>query len=164
MNNKFYNLFKDAITTKAYASARTMEEDPLMGFMFKVKIDGKDCTIGFQKIGGLSKEIAVIDYFENMYQHAHKLAGRESIGEVTFEKGMFADKVFADYYENLFSTHKRYNISVIICDRFGTPKKIFDFTNCWFSKYEVSDLDSSSDDVLIETLTMQSEGMEHSKA
>ena len=157
--NKFFNIFKKAVSTKTYAMARTMEQDPLMCFMFKVKIDGIDCTIGFQKIGGLSKEIAVVDYFENMYQHAHKLPGRESIGEVTFEKGMFADKEFVNYYENLFSTHNRYNISVIICDRFGTPKRIYDFTDCWFSKYEISDLDSSSDDVLVETLTMQSEGM-----
>ena len=157
--NKFFNIFKKAVSTKTYAMARTMEQDPLMGFMFKVKIDGIDCTIGFQKIGGLSKEIAVVDYFENMYQHAHKLPGRESIGEVTFEKGMFADKEFVNYYENLFSTHNRYNISVIVCDRFKKPKKIYDFTDCWFSKYEISDLDSSSDDVLIETLTMQSEGM-----
>ena len=72
-------MFKKAVATKTYAMARTMEADPLMGFMFKVKIDGTDCTIGFQKIGGLSREIAVVDYFENMYQHAHKLPGRESI-------------------------------------------------------------------------------------
>ena len=161
---KFIDMFKSAITTKTYAEARTMEADPLMGFMFKVKIDGTDCIIGFQKISGLSREIAVVDYFENMYQHAHKLPGRESIGEVTFEKGMFADKAFVNYYENLFSTHNRYNISVIICDRFGTAKRVYDFTECWFSKYEVSDLDSSSDDVLIETLTMQSEGMSCSLA
>ena len=161
---KFYNIFKNAVVTKTYAEARTMEADPLMGFMFKVKIDGKDCVIGFQKIAGLSKEIAVIDYFENMYQFAHKLPGRESVGEVTFEKGMFADKVFSGYYENLFSSHNRYNIDVIICDRFGNEKKIYSFNDCWFSKYEVSDLDASSDDVLIETLTMQSEGMTHSLA
>ena len=162
--NKFFNMFKEAVSTKAYAMPRTMEQDPLMGFMFKVKINGTDCTIGFQKIGGLSREIAVVDYFENMYTHAHKLPGRESIGEVTFEKGMFADKEFVNYYENLFSEHNRYNISVIICDRFGTPKKVYDFTECWFSKYEVGDLDSSSDDVIIETLTMQSEGMTCSQA
>ena len=156
---KFFDIFKNAVSTKTYAMARTMESDPLMGFMFKVKIGGVDCTIGFQKIGGLSREIAVVDYFENMYEHAHKLPGRESIGEVTFEKGMFADKAFVDYYENLFSTHNRYDISVIICDRFGNAKRTYDFTECWFSKYEVTDLDSSSDDVLVETLTMQSEGM-----
>ena len=156
---KFFDIFKNAVSTKTYAMARTMESDPLMGFMFKVKIGGVDCTIGFQKSGGLSREIAVVDYFENMYEHAHKLPGRETIGEVTFEKGMFADKAFVDYYENLFSTHNRYDISVIICDRFGNAKRTYDFTECWFSKYEVTDLDSSSDDVLVETLTMQSEGM-----
>ena len=46
-----------------------------------------------------------------------------------------------------------------ICNRFGSIARTFSFSECWFSKYEVSDLDASADDVLIETLTMQAESM-----
>ena len=56
-----------------------------MGFMFKVKIDGIDCTIGFQKIGGLSRESAVVDYFENMYQQYHSL-GKNGVMDDIHEK------------------------------------------------------------------------------
>lgn len=158
--NKFHKVLKEVITTKAFAMPRTMEEDPLMGFMFQVTISGIDSKIGFQKVGGLSKEIAVVDYFENMYQHAHKLPGRESIGEVTFERGMYADDAFQIAYEEFFkSTHERRDVTINICNRFGKIARTFTFSECWFSKYEVSDLDSSADDVIIETLTMQAESM-----
>ena len=109
-------------------------------------------------------ENEIIDYYENTYDYAHKLPGRQSVGEVTFEKGMYADKKFADYYENLLKDKKRHTVTVGIYDRFGTLKRTFTFNDCWFSKYEVADLDATSDDVLIETLTMQSEGLDTGKA
>ena len=162
---KFYDIIKNVIGTKAYADPRTLEADPLMGFRFRVSIDNSsDNIMGFQKVGGISKELAVIDYFENTYDYAHKLPGRQSVGEVTFEKGMYADKKFADYYENLLKDKKRHTVTVGIYDRFGTLKRTFTFNDCWFSKYEVADLDATSDDVLIETLTMQSEGLDTGKA
>ena len=77
---------------------------------------------------------------------------------------MYADKKFADYYENLLKDKKRHTVTVGIYDRFGTLKRTFTFNDCWFSKYEVADLDATSDDVLIETLTMQSEGLDTGKA
>lgn len=158
---KFLDMFHKVVATKAYATPRTMEEDPLMGFMFRISISGIASTVGFQKVSGLSKEIAVVDYFENMYEHAHKLPGRESIGEITLEKGMFADKVFQTAYEEFFnSTHQRRDVTITICNRFGEVARTFSFSECWFSKYEVSDLDSSADDVIIETLTMQAESMD----
>lgn len=154
---------KDLLLT-AYADPRTMEEDPLMGFNFKLSISGVDAGVGFQKVGGLSKEIAVVDYFENMYEHAHKLPGRESIGEVTLEKGMYATKYFQEYYEEFFKgnssgKHIRRDVTLKIQNRWGGDAREFGFGEAWFSKYEVSDLDSSSDDVVIETLTMQAESM-----
>ena len=162
---KFYDIIKNVIETKAYADPRTLEADPLMGFRFRVSIDNSsDNIMGFQKVGGISKELAVIDYFENTYDYAHKLPGRQSVGEVTFEKGMYADKKFADYYENLLKDKKRHTVTVGIYDRFGTLKRTFTFNDCWFSKYEVADLDATSDDVLIETLTMPSEGLDTGKA
>ncbi len=157
---KFLDAFKEVVATKAYA-ARTMEEDPLVSFMFEMSISGIDSSIGFQKVSGISKEIEVIDYFENMYQHAHKLPGRESIGEITLEKGMFKDKVFQTAFEEFFnSTHTRRDVTIVIKNRFGSEARRFSFSECWFSKYEVADLDSSSSDVIIETLTMQAESMD----
>ena len=139
---KFAKVLKDVFTTKAYAS-RTIEQDPLQSFMFRVQISGLPTGVGFQKVGGLSREVAVVEYLENMYEHTHKLPGRESVGEITFERGMYAD----DYLQTMYE----------VCDRFGNVRREFQLAECWFSKYECGDLDATSDDVIIETLTMQFE-------
>lgn len=154
----FANILKEAITTKAYAMARTMESDPLQSFMFKVQISGLPTGVGFQKVGGISREVAVVEYLENMYDHTHKLPGRESVGEITFERGMYADDYLQKLYEQVFNNKtKRSTVTLQICDRFGKKRREFQMAECWFSKYECGDLDATSDDVIIETLTMQFE-------
>ena len=151
-------MFKKAVSTKAYAMARTIEADPLQSFMFKVSISGLPSGIGFQKVSGLNREVAVVEYLENMYDHAHKLPGREKVGEVTFERGMYTDNYIQSAYESVFNNNNcRSTVTIDILDRFGNIRRSFSLAECWFSKYEVADLDASSDDVIIETLTMQFE-------
>ena len=155
---KFAEILKEAITTKAYAMARTMESDPLQSFMFKVQINGLPTGVGFQKVSGISREVAVVEYLENMYDHTHKLPGRESVGEITFERGMYADDHLQKLYAKIFNNKSaRSTVTLQICDRFGNKRREFQMAECWFSKYEVGDLDATSDDVIIETLTMQFE-------
>lgn len=155
--NKFARILKDAIVTKAHA-IRTIEQDPLQSFTFKVTISGMPTGVGFQKVSGLSREVEVIEYFENMYDHAHKLPGRESVGEITFERGMYADAELQKAYESVFNNNNcRSTTTIQICDRFGNAKREFQMAECWFSKYECGDLDATSSDVIIETLTMQFE-------
>ena len=154
---KFANILKDVMTTKAYAS-RTVEQDPLQAFMFRVSISGLPTGVGFQKVGGISREVGVVEYLENMYSHAHKLAGREKVGEITFERGMYADNYLQTMYETIIkNTNSRSDVTIEVCDRFGNVRRKFQLAECWFSKYECGDLDATSDDVIIETLTIQFE-------
>lgn len=151
--NRLATMFK-SLSINAEA-LRTIEEDPLQSFMFKVSIPGLPTGVGFQKVGGLSREVEVVEYFENMYDHSHKLPGRESVGEVTFERGMYADDYLQSAYESVFNNNTVRNTVVIqICDRFGKIKREFKCAEAWFSKYECSDLDATTSDVIIETLTM----------
>lgn len=151
--NKLYTMFK-GLALNAMAS-RTMEADPLQSFMFKVSIPGLPTGVGFQKIGGLSREVEVVEYLENMYQHTHKLPGRESVSEVTFERGMYADDYLQTLYEKVFTDKNVRNTVVIqITDRFGKIRREFKCAEAWFSKYECADLDATSSDVIIETMTM----------
>ena len=151
--NKLFSMVK-GIAISAMA-ARTIESDPLQSFMFKVSIPGLPTGVGFQKVGGLSREVEVVEYFENMYDHAHKLPGRESVSEVTFERGMYADDYLQTLYEKVFNNNTVRNTVVIqVCDRFGAIKREFKCAEAWFSKYECADLDATSSDVIIETLTM----------
>ena len=157
--NKFMSILKDVISTKAYAS-RTFSSDPLLNFKFRVSVSGIPSSVGFQKVSGLSREMEVVEYLENMFDSTHKLPGRETVGEVTFERGMYPnDSVLADAYKDVFSNANatRRDVTINVCDRFGTIRKTFQLSECWFSKYEVADLDATSSEVIIETLTMQFE-------
>lgn len=154
---KFVDVLKDVLTNKAYA-ARTIQQDPLQSFMFKVQIAGLPTGVGFQKVGGLSREVAVVEYLENMYDHAHKLPGREKVGEVTFERGAYADNYLQAQYESVFNNNNcRSTVVIQVCDRFGNTRRTFHLAERWFSKFEVAELNATSDDVIIETLTMQFE-------
>lgn len=151
--NKLYNMFK-GLALNAMAS-RTIEADPLQSFMFRVSIPGLPTGAGFQKVGGLSREVEVVEYLENMYDHTHKLPGRETVSDVTFERGMYADDYLQGIYEKVFNNNTVRNTVVIqICDRFGKIRREFKCAEAWFSKYECADLDATSSDVIIETLTM----------
>lgn len=151
--NKLYNMFK-GLTLNAMAS-RTIEADPLQSFMFRVSIPGLPTGVGFQKVGGLSREVEVVEYLENMYDHTHKLPGRETVSDVTFERGMYADDYLQGIYEKVFNNNTVRNTVVIqVCDRFGKIRREFKCAEAWFSKYECADLDATSSDVIIETLTM----------
>ena len=158
---KFGSIIREVFTTKAYA-ARTIREDPLQSFMFRVSLSGMSGELGFTKVSGLSREVAVVEYFENMYEHAHKLPGRESVSEITFEKGMYSDKTYVTEYEKVLGASKnecRHEVTINIMNRFSEIKRSFTLYEAWFSKYEVGDLDSASDDVIVETLTVQFEYM-----
>lgn len=72
--------------------ARTIANDPLQKFMFRVTVPGLPTGLGFQKVGGLTREVGVVEYLEGLYQYTHKLPGREKVGEVTLERGSYATK------------------------------------------------------------------------
>lgn len=155
----FSQILNEVFVTEAHA-ARTISADPLQSFMFRVVISGLPSSVGFQKVSGISREVGVVEYLENMYAHKHKLPGRETVGEITFERGMYADAALQALYESVFNNDNcRSQVQLQILDRFNNIRRTFTFEECWFSKYEVGDMDATSDDVLIETLTMQCESI-----
>lgn len=142
---------------KAFA-ARTIANDPLQKFMFRVTIPGLPAGLGFQKVGGLTREVGVVEYLEGLYQYTHKLPGREKVGEVTLERGSYATKELETLYKKVLTDSNIRNTVIIeILDRFGNTKRTYKLAEAWVSKWEGSDLDATSDDVAIEKLTLQFE-------
>ncbi len=155
--NRFFNILKNVCVTKAYA-ARTFSADPLQAFKFRVNISGIPSSIGFKSVSGLSREVEVVEYLENIFDYTHKMPGRETVGEITFERGMYADTTLIDAYTSIFkSSAKRRDVTINVCDRYNQIRRTFKLAECWFSGYEVADLDAETNDVVIETLTMQFE-------
>ena len=145
------------LSMKAFA-ARTLANDPLQKFMFRVTVPGLPAGIGFQKVGGLSREVGVVEYLEGLYTYTHKLAGREKVGEVTLERGSYASKELEQAYTKILKDPKARNTVIIeILDRFGKAKRTYKLAEAWVSKWEGSDLDATSDDVAIEKITIQFE-------
>ena len=142
---------------KAFA-ARTIANDPLQKFMFRVTVPGLPTGIGFQKVGGLTREVGVVEYLEGLYQHTHKLPGREKVGEVTLERGSYTSKDLETLYKGILTDPNIRNTVIIeILDRFGETKRTYKLAEAWVSKWEGSDLDATSDDVAIEKITVQFE-------
>ena len=138
--------------------ARTFANDPLQKFMFRVTIPGLPTGIGFQKVGGLTREVGVVEYLEGLYQYTHKLPGREKVGEVTLERGAYASKDLENLYKSILGTNgNRVTVVIEILNRFGETKRSYTLEDAWVSKWEGSDLDASSDDVAIEKMTLQFE-------
>lgn len=142
-----------------YAS-RTFQEDPLQSFKFRLSINGLPPSLGFTKVSGISREVEVVTYLENMFDYEHKLPGRETVGEITLEKGVYAgDENLWNIYCQLFkkSTAVRRDATLYLCDRWGDIRRTFELAECWFSKIEFGDFDASNSEVLIETATFQFE-------
>jgi len=139
---------------KAYAG-RSVLEDPLQKFKFKVSISGFPPGAGFSKVGGTSDEVDVIEYCEGMWDNIHKLPGRNKIGTLDFERGEYANR---DMEQALLNTRTnpdmRQTMLVEICNRYGDVKRKYQLAEAWVSKVELSDLDATSGDVAIEKMTV----------
>jgi len=138
--------------------ARTYANDPLQMFRFRVSMPGLPAGMGFQKVSGLSREIGVVEYDEGGYSHTHKLTGKEQGGEVTLEKGMFANTDLEEIYKRSLNSPD-YRTTVIIeqLDKFGKVARSWTLAEAWVSKWEGSELDATSEDVAIESITIQFE-------
>ena len=140
------------------AMARTTSLDPLQKFKFRLTIPGLPSGIGFQKVSGLSEELGVTEYDEAGYSHTRKLPGRSKVSEVTCERGEYADNAFHKLLKKtLTNPNMRTTIVIQRLDRYGAVKRTYKLAEAWASKWEGSDFDATSDDVAIETLTLQFE-------
>ena len=148
----------DNLVLMAHA-ARTSSEDPLQKFKFRVTIPGIPSQIGFQKVSGLSKEVNVVEYDESAFEYTHKLPGKTKFGEVTMERGMFSDSSMLDQMKVIQNPDYRTTMIVQLMDRFGNVQRTWKLAEAWISKWEGSVLDATSDDVAIETITVQYEYM-----
>lgn len=135
--------------------ARTVANDPLQKFKYKVNIPGLPSGMGFQKVGGLKREISVVEYHESGYSAVHKLTGKEKVDTITLERGTYADKSLENLFKkSLTDPNFRTTITISLCDKFGKVQRTWTLAEAWVTTWEGSDLDAESDDVAIEKLTV----------
>lgn len=149
MKNKFF------MTAHA---ARTASLDPLQKFRFRVTVAGLPATMGFTTVSGLGLEVGVAEYAEGGYEYTHKLPGKPTVSEITCETGSFSDmSMYNLVKETLTNPDFRQTVIIEHLDRFGNVGRTYKLAEAWASNWEASDLDAESDDVAIDTLTLQFE-------
>lgn len=137
---------------------RVSKQDPLQGFNYRVSIPGIPQGCGFKKISGLSLELGVVSYDEGGYKNTHKLKGKKKTGELVCEKGLFPNKDIEDYFKSmLMDDNFRSTITIELLAPDDTVARKWSLSECWASKWEVGEFDASSEDVVVETITIQYE-------
>lgn len=137
---------------------RVTTQDPLQGYNFRLSLTGLPSTCGFKKISGLSMELGVVSYDEGGYSVPHKLKGKKKTSELVCEKGLFPNKDIENLFkQSLNSKDYRTTATVELLGPDGSVARKWTLSEVWCSKWEVGEFDASSEDVVVETITLQYE-------
>jgi len=143
--------------------------DPFRGFRFRVQIPGFTES-GFTKVGGLNDETEEVEYREGDGPgRMRKLPGLTKYDPIKLEKGKAADNTFQRWRNQVSQAVRdgglpdaafRKDVTIILLSHQNVPVKSWKIHDAWPSKLEHGDMDASSSDVMIETLTLVHEGLE----
>lgn len=134
------------------------------GFRFRVTIDPKldeKSEIGFSKVGGLTVELEVEEIQEggvNGTPHVLTSPAKRS-GKLTLEKGLASANSWATKLRPGFRLGGW--LTVEVADSSGTVIRTFMIEDGIVTKWELTDMDASSSQVLIEKLEIAHTGLKY---
>ena len=157
-----------AAPTNVRATAAPQLMDPLLGFKFIVMWDGAQVA-GVSKIGALQSKTEKVGYANDP---APVIPGQTSYEPITLERGSIIDVAFEQwvnkvlFFENTGNLGEevslsdfRKDVTIMLCNQAGQVMKQYLAFNCWPSEYTATpDLDAASNDVALESMTLQCEG------
>jgi len=136
--------------------------DPYANFNFLVEIDGVT-QAGFQEVSGLGAEVAVVEYREGdeKIRAVRKLPGLIRYSPILLKRGFTQDRSLWNWFKTVLDgTVQRANGTITLLDSARTPVLRWRFREGWPSKWEAAYLNGKSNDVAIETLIIEHEGIE----
>src|SRR6266568_2440267 len=131
-------------------------------FKFIIEVDLFGSS-GFQKCSELSVEAANILYFEGGSLIPNKSPGRLTVTDVTLERGATQDHDLFDWFQDvalassgtgLAAPFYKRSVDVVQLDRDDTELRRWMLTRAWPTKFVAGDCDNTSDDVVIESVTL----------
>ena len=140
----------------------TPRNDPYGAFNFIVEIDGI-AVAGFSECSGLSAETAVIEYREgNEPMRVRKLAGLTKFTAITLKRGVTGNRDLWNWYKNVSNgVTDRRNGSIVLLGNDRSPVARWKFIDGWPAKWEGPHLKAKGNEVAIETLEIEHEGLEY---
>lgn len=135
--------------------------DPYAQFNFLVEID--DVTrAGFTECSGLTTEQDTIDYREGGEETiVRKIPGLKKVSNITLKRGFTQDRELWEWRKTTMDgrTERRAG-SIILLDEAREEVLRFNFREGWVCKWEGPQLNSSTNEVAIESLEICHEGLE----
>ncbi len=142
-----------------------MAYTPPVGFHFRVEfgfLAGAANDILFQEVSGLSAEVTteeLVEGGENRF--AHRLPVRAKYGNLTLKRGLFVDSQLTGWVRNAIENleaddeYKPTTVTVTMLDEKAEPLgSSYSFTNAWPVKWSSSDLKSSGNEIVVESLEL----------
>lgn len=131
-------------------------------FAFLVQIDGVTHA-GFQKCSELSVEVANVQYYEGGRLIPHKSPGRLTYADLTLERGATRDRDLFKWFQDVVMTasglgltdpYFKRNLDIVQQERDGTTLRRWSIVGAWPVKFVAGDWDNTSDENVIEQLTL----------
>jgi phage tail-like protein len=135
--------------------------DPFAQFNFMVEIDGVT-RAGFTEASGLTVEQDVIEYREGSeVARARKLPGLTKYTNITLKRGLVGDAELWEWRKSTIDgqTERRAG-SIVLLDESRQEVMRWNFVEGWVAKWEGPTLNSTANEVAVETLEICHEGLE----
>jgi phage tail-like protein len=135
--------------------------DPFAQFNFRLELDGVTRG-GFTEVSGLTTEQDVIEYREgNEIARARKLPGLTKYSNIVLKAGMISDFALWDWRLTTIEGHtERRSGSIVLMDEFRKDVMRWNFVDGWICKWEGPTLNSTANEIAVETLEICHEGLE----
>ncbi|MEM1205912.1 MAG: phage tail protein [Acidobacteriota bacterium] len=138
-----------------------MPEYPMPKFHFQVDWGGT--KIGFTEVTGLEVTTEKLEYRDGASPEYNKIQmpGMQTFGDLTLKRGVFAgDNEFYDWWNTVsLNTIERRDITISLLNESHEPVVVWKVKNAWPSKVTSPDLNSTGNEVAIETMLLVHEGL-----
>jgi phage tail-like protein len=139
--------------------------DAIAGYHFAIQVDGEPWA-QFKEVSGLSAEVQVIEHRENTLtgkEVIKKLPGQKKWGDITLKRGKTNDKAVWEWHKKVLDgkiDEARKNGSIVLYDYANAEKARWNFVNAWPSKVSYGSMSTTSNDILLQDVTLVVESVE----
>jgi phage tail-like protein len=138
--------------------------DALASYTFSIEVDRTEIA-QFSEVSGIASEVDVIQVKENnaMGLILHAVPGARKPATLTLKRAKNASQDLWKWHEAALNGKlgdARRNGSIVLKSYDGAEVARYNFENAWPSKVETGSLKAGSNEVLMETVTMQAENIE----
>ncbi|MBL4703141.1 MAG: phage tail protein [Flavobacteriales bacterium] len=134
---------------------------PVSAFHFSVEWGGT--RIGFTEVSGLSAELQSIDYREGSSNEFHvtKMPGMPQFSNITLKRGVYSsDNEFFQWLNSVkMNNIDRRDLTISLLNEMHEPMMVWSIKDAWPCKVEGPSLNSTGNEVAVESIELCHEGL-----